>query len=151
MANVWEKFDKQFDTKALKDDIKEAAENGTTFVDVPLGTYEVAIEKMELVESKSSSQPMVSMWFKILVGEFKNSRIFMNQVINKGFQIHIVNEFLRSLQSGLVVEFETYGQYAQLLMDIHECIDQNMEYALKYGETNKGFKTFEITDVFVVE
>ncbi len=150
MANVWDKFDKEIDVNGLAEDVKEAAENGANFRDVPHGQYEVKIEKLELVSSKAGD-PMVTCWMKVLVGDYKGSLIFMNQVITKGFQVHIVNEFLRSLDSGLDVEFKSYKQYGQLLMDIHEAIDGNLEYGLIYGEGKKGFSTYEISDVYEVE
>ena len=127
------KFDKSVDIEGLEKDIKEAAENGGNYKEVPAGTYEVKVEKMELTMSntdangnardKSKPQnPMVSIWFKILNGEYKNSLIFYNKVVygtsNDGFMIHSNNELLRSLDSGLDVEFESYSQYAQLLLDI---------------------------------
>jgi len=150
MANIWEKFDREIDIEGLQKDIQEAAENGANYREVPHGEYEVKIEKLELVESKAGD-PMVTVWFKILTGEYKGCMIFMNQVITKGFQIHIMNEFLRSLDSGYDVEFRSYSQYGQLLMDIHEAIDGRLEYGLKYGEGKKGFSTYEITDVYEVE
>jgi len=150
MANVWDKFDKEIDVNGLVEDVKEAAENGANFRDVPHGQYEVKIEKLELVSSKAGD-PMVTCWMKVLVGDYKGSLIFMNQVITKGFQVHIVNEFLRSLDSGLDVEFKSYKQYGHLLMDIHEAIDGNLEYGLIYGEGKKGFSTYEISDVYEVE
>lgn len=151
MAIDFSKFDKQVDLDGLKNDVKEAEENGGTgnFKEVPLGTYEVAITKLELGESKKHD-PMVKVWFKILEGEYKNSLLFMNQVITQGFQIHIVDEFLRSLETDVEIGFESYSQYAQLLMDVYEAVNGNFEYGLKYGE-NKGFNTFEITEVFEVE
>lgn len=145
------KFDKAVDLDGLKKDIEGAKENTGNFKEVPHGTYEVKVEKMELVESKKGD-PMVSIWFKILNGEFKNSLIFYNQVITQGFQIHLVNELLRSMDTGLEgIEFESYSQYGQLLMDVHETIDGSLEFGLKYGETSKGFPTYEITEVFEVE
>lgn len=149
MANIWDKFDKAIDTEGLQKDVAEAAENGANYREVPHGKYEIRIEKLELVESKKGD-PMVSCWMKIVSGEYKGSMIFMNQVITKGFQIHIVNEFLRSLDSGFDISFETYSQYGQLLMDVHEAIDEQLEYAVEYGE-KKGFNTFEIVEVFEVE
>lgn len=143
------KFDKMVDVTALKEDVKAAQSNKGDYKEVPHGTYEVAINKMELKES-SKGDPMVSIWFKIVNGEYKNSLIFMNQVITQGFQIHIVNEFLRSLDSEVVIDFESYSQYAQMLLDVHEAIDKKLEYALEYGE-NKGFNTFKITEIFEVE
>jgi len=150
MANIWEKFDREIDIEGLQKDVQEAAENGANYREVPHGEYEVKIEKLELVESKAGD-PMVTVWFKILTGEYKGCMIFMNQVITKGFQIHLMNEFLRSLDSGYDIEFKSYSQYGQLLMDIHEAIDGQLEYALKYGEGKKGFNTYEITDVYEVE
>lgn len=96
---------------------------------------------------------MVSIWFKIVSeGEYNGSLIFFNQVITQGFQIHIVNELLRSMDSSIagVIEFESYSQYGQLLMDVHEAIDGKLEFALEYGQTKKGFPTYEITEVFDV-
>ena len=146
------RFDNEMDLAGLMEDIESAANgdggNGD-YKEVPLGDYEVSIDKLELGVSKSS-KPMLICWFKILEGDFKNSRLFMNQVIEQGFQIHIANEFLRSLDSGLDIKFKTFKQYEQLVMDVAEAIC-TFEYAVKYGETSKGFKTFEITDVFETE
>lgn len=141
------KFDKQVDLEGLKKDIEDSANND--FKEVPHGSYEVAITKLELGESKKGD-PMVKVWFKIVSGEYKGSLIFMNQVITQGFQIHIVDEFLRSLDTDIDIAFESYSQYNDLLMDIFEAVDDKLEFALKYGE-NKGFNTFEITEVFEVE
>lgn len=148
--NIWDEFDNTIDTKGLAADVKEAQENGATYKEVPHGDYEVAIDKLELVKSKAGD-PMVSVWFKVLNGEFKGSRIFMNQVIKEGFQVHIVNEFLRSLDTDIDIEFVTYKQYGNLLMDVMEAIEGNLEYALSYKEGKKGFSTYEITEVFEVE
>ena len=151
MANLWDKFDEAIDTKRLQEDVKEAAENGTgSFKEVPHGEYEVEVNKMELIGSKKGD-PMVTIWFKVVSGEYKDSLIFFNQVITQGFQIHIVNELLRSMDTGLDIEFKTYKQYGNLLMDVMEEIDGRLEFALKYGEGKKGFSTYEITDVFEVE
>lgn len=145
------KFDKQVDLEGLKYDIMEAEENGGgDFKEVPHGKYEVAITKLELTESKKGD-PMVSVWFKVTNGEYKGSLIFMNQVITQGFQIHIADEFLRSLETTVDVQFESYSQYAELLADIFEEIEDKVEFVLDYGENKKGFNTFEIIDSFEVE
>lgn len=141
------KFDKQVDLEGLKKDIEDSASGD--FKEVPHGNYEVAITKLELAESKSGN-PMVTCWFKVLSGEYKGSLIFMNQVITQGFQIHIVDEFLRSLETDVEITFESYSQYNELLLNVFEAVNGNLEFGLKYGE-RKGFNTFEITDVFEVE
>lgn len=154
--NIWDEFDKTIDTKGLAEDVKDAAENGGTFREVPEDTYEVSVEKLELVKSKSG-QPMVSCWMKIVSGEYKNSRLFYNQVVQMGFQVHRCNEFLRALVAELDdasrpdIEFRTYRQYGELLMDVAEAIDNSFEYAVKYSKNDKGFPSYEITEVFVLE
>lgn len=145
------KFDKQVDLEGLKQDIMEAEENGGgDFKEVPHGKYEVAITKLELTESKKGD-PMVSVWFKVTNGEYEGSLIFMNQVITQGFQIHIADEFLRSLETTVDVQFESYSQYAEMLADIFEEIEDKVEFVLDYGENKKGYNTFEIIDSFEVE
>src|SRR5690554_4055168 len=147
MSDVWAKFDQMVDTEGLKKDVREVAENKIDYKEVPEGRYEVKIEKMELRQSKTG-RPMVTVWFRILEGEYKNQYIFWNQVVDMGFGLHKVNEFLRSLDSGLEVQFENFTQYGNLLMDVHEAIDKKLEYGLKYSKNNKGYDEFEITDVF---
>lgn len=155
--NIYAQWDNAIDNEGLQKDIREAEQNGGgNYKEVPHDKYEVAIEKMELHATKEGNKPLVSIWMKI-VGDcdYKGSMIFMNQVITQGFQIHIVNEFLRSLikecADAPVVEFKSYSQYAELLMDIHELIADSFEYAVDYGVTKKGFDTFEITEIFALE
>lgn len=155
--NIFEKWDKEIDTKGLQADVEESAKNGGqgNYKEVPHGDYEVAIDKMELKASKAGD-PMVSIWFKIVSGEYKGSIIFYNQVITKGFQIHNNNELLRDIVSGMgedmpEVKFETYKQYSNLLMDIFEAIDKNFEFALKYEQAKGDFSKYTITEVFKLE
>lgn len=156
MANIFDKWDKEIDTEGLANDVKEAAANGGgEFKEVAHGDYEVAVQQMELKASKKGD-PMVSIWFKIVSdGEFKGSMIFFNQVITQGFQVHIVNELLRKMVSEMkdapVIEFKSYKQYGNLIMDIFEAINDNFEYALAYKKGKKDFSTYEIKEVFVLE
>ena len=158
--NIFAQWDNAVDMEGLQKDIKEAAENGSNFKEVPHGNYEVSIEKMELKATKEGNKPMVSIWMKICDGDFEGSMLFMNRVIDPksqwaGLSVHQCNEFLRSLVRDCVdapvVEFKTFAQYAELLMDIHELIADSFEYGLKYGQTKKGFDTFEITEVYALE
>lgn len=153
--DMFEKWDNQVDMEGLKKDIAEAAANGGqgNYKEVPHGDYEVSIKNMELKASKKGD-PMVSIWFQIVSGEFENSVIFFNQVITQGFQIHIADEMLRSLVSGMdapiPVEFQNYKQYGQLILDIFEATS-DFEYALAYKKGKKDFSTYEITDVFALD
>ncbi len=154
MANIWDEFDKSIDTEGLAKDVEEAAKNGGQYREVPHDTYEVSISKLELIKSKKGD-PMVTCWMKILEGDYKDSLIFMNQVVTQGFQIHIANEFLRALVSEMDepinVEFKSYNQYGNMLMDIMEAIENNFEYCVDYRQNSKGFNEFKIKEVYVLE
>ena len=148
MANIWEEFDNVVDVEGLKKDAKEAAENGGgKYKEVPSGTYEVEVNKLELKKSKSE-KPMLSCWLKILEGEYKGSLIFYNQVLATGFGLHNANEFLRSLDSGVEIEFVNFKQYYELLLDVFEAVNGNLAYQLEYAKNSKGFNTYKIEDVF---
>lgn len=146
---IWEKFDKNIDTEGLKKDVEEAKENAGNFEEVPHGEYEVEINKLELKESKKGD-PMLSIWFKVLAGDHKGGIIFYNQVLNNGYGIHNANEFLRSLDSGVDIDFDNFAQYHELLLDVFEAVNDNLEFALKYSKSSKNekFSDYEITDVF---
>ena len=147
--NIFEKWNNNTDLAGLRNDIEEAkkSDGNRTYETVPHGNYEVKVDKMELKPTKKGG-PMVSIWFTILDGKYKNSKLFMNQVVIKGFQLNIMNEFLRSMETGVNIEFVDYAQYADMLLDVAEACDTNkLEFAVKY-EDNKGYDKFTIFDVF---
>lgn len=149
--NVFEKWNKNVNADFMKD--LDAQENGQggNFEKVPYDTYEVRIEKMEIKSSKNGD-PMLSMQFKIVNGALKGRLIFMNQVILQPFQIHIANDFLRSLDCGLEIKFKDYAQYSDLVLDVAEAVsNQKLEYALEFGTNDKNYDTFKITEVFEAE
>lgn len=152
MASVFDKWNKSIDVAGLQKDIAEAEKNGGSgdYAEVPVGTYEVKIDKMELKES-SKHDPMFFCQFRILQGDFKNSCLFMNQVITQGFQIGQVNRFLRSLQvfEDDAVEFKDYAQYNDLILDVMEEVDaQGLEYLVEYKKSKKDFPIYTIKDVY---
>ena len=145
--DMFEKWNSNVDLAGLQKDIKDAQDNNKEFEAVPHGEYEVKLDKLELKATKKGD-PMVSAWFTILNGKYKNSKLFMNQVVTQGFQIHIVNTFLKSMGTDLNIEFVDYKQYAELLLDVAEfCDENNLEFAIKY-EDNKGYDKYTITEVF---
>ena len=145
--DMFEKWNSNVDLAGLQQDIKDAQDNNKEFEAVPHGEYEVKLDKLELKATKKGD-PMVSAWFTILEGQYKKQKLFMNQVVTQGFQIHIVNEFLRSMGTDLNIDFVDYSQYAELLLDVAEfCDENNLEFAIKY-EDNKGYDKFTITEVF---
>lgn len=153
MSSIFETWNKKIDVEGLKKDIETAKSNPDNhgeFKEVPEGKYEVKVEKMELKES-STHKPMVSVWFKILNGEFENNRLFMNQVVDEGWKINQFNEFLESLGTDNNIEFVDFSQYNDLILDVMEKIDGSLEYAIDYSKTKKGFSTFKIDEIFEIE
>lgn len=149
MSNIFEKWNNNADLAGLRNDIEEAEKNGGNreFEAVPHGKYEVKVDKIELKPTKKGD-PMVSIWFTILEGKYKNSKLFMNQVVTQGFQLKIANDFLRSMETGVNIEFIDYAQYADMLLDVAEACDTNkLEFAINY-EDNKGYDKFTILEVF---
>ncbi|AZJ21552.1 hypothetical protein II5_04517 [Bacillus cereus MSX-A1] len=156
----WSKFDKKVDLEALAADVQEVEENGGggDFEKVPDGQYEVAVEKMELTESKKGD-PMLMIWFNIVDGEFEGQKIFYYKVMQPqndkawGYQVHQNNEMLRKLWdcNEEDVKFTSFGEYADLVLDIHEDIDGKFEYLLEKETDKKGYDQFKIVEVFEVE
>ena len=149
MANIWEKFDKTIDVEGLKVDVEAAKDGNSDFKEVPEGKYEAKIILMELTESKKGA-PMLAIRFKILSGDYEGSLIFYNQVLGTGFGIHNANEFLKSLQSNVEVEFINFKLYNDTILDILDAITDKLEFAIDYGKNAKGYNTYKITETFEV-
>ena len=150
--DMFEKWNSNVDLAGLQKDIKDAQDNNREYDEIPHGEYEVKVDKIELKATKTDKQPMVSIQFRIISGKYKNSGLFFNKKIggtkNDGLMIHQSNEFLRSMETDLEIEFVDYKQYANLLLDVaEECDTNKLEFALKY-EDNKGYDKFTITEVF---
>lgn len=150
----YNEFDEIVDVDTLLAEIEEAKEAAPIeYVDVPCGTYEVKLTKLELGKSQKGAY-MVKGRFRVIEGDYKGQTIFYNQVVTSGFQIHANNEFLKSLETGLDICFEKvqkpYIPYAELMEKVYTACRGKKEFALKYGQNDKGFKTFEILEVFNV-
>lgn len=152
MAMDFDKIDKSVDLEGLQNDVAEALKNGTgDFPTIPDGKYEVKLETMEIKGTKADpNRPMLAVSFKILSGEYKNHRLFMNRVLygtkNDANMIRSALGFLENLDSGIPVTFESYRQFAGLVMDIMEEVDGKLEYVVDYAE--KRFNSISIEEVF---
>ena len=148
--SIFDKFDKELNSADLAEQVKEIKENGQGQQEkVPYDEYEVKLHKIEIVECKSEKhkgEPMIKASFKIIAGKYKGKWINMNQLIVLPFQIHLMNEFLKSLDTDVKVEFSTYSQYDDLLKDIEEECEK-LEFVMKFYE-EKGYDKYEIVDVF---
>lgn len=147
--SIFDKWNEQIDGAKMAQEVKEVEQNGGgEYKEIPVGEYEVKIEKMELKEAKSGA-PMVSVMFRILEGEFKKSCLFMNQVVTQPFQISIMNSFLRSLDTGVEVDFDgNYANYNETILDVFEATDKDkLEFLISYTES-KGYPRYKIKEVY---
>lgn len=153
--SIFEKYATKINAAELAESQKEISENanGGNYPEVPVGTYEVKVEKMEAKRS-SKGNPMISVWFKILNGNYKDSMIFYNGVFHEDWMRHRAAKFLsdllddgdRTAEINLILK-STVGEVNNFCMDIHEAIDGKFEYLLNYGE-KKGYSTYAIEEVY---
>lgn len=154
MAIDFDKINRSVDLEGLRKDVENASENGTgDFPTIPAGKYEVALVSLEIKGTKKDNRPMLAASFKILSGEYKNQRLFMNRVIygtkDDGRMIKSAVGWLNTLDSGVDVAFQDYKQFADLVMDVAEAIDGKIEYAVEYDDSQ--FNSIKITEVFDAE
>lgn len=143
----WKKFDNEIDIDGMKKDIQDAKDNKRQKVEIPVGEYDVIVDNIECKESKNG-EPMVVVKFKILNGPYKNYSLWLNQVITKGFQIHIVNELLRGFVQliDMDIEWTSYEQYEELLAEVLEEIDGEFAYTIDY-KLNGTFPAYKVLEV----
>ena len=149
MDNIFDKFNQAYGGQELAKEVDEITKNGGSGENVPYGRYEVRIEKLELIESKSK-KPMLTVWFKVIAGTQKERIIFMNQLLDAAFKIHIANEFLKSLDTSVEVKFDgDFNHYAATIKNVYSDLTvDGLEYQLNYSQNKKGFDEFKIEEVF---
>ena len=154
MAIDFDKINRSVDLEGLRKDVENASENGTgDFPTIPAGKYEVALVSLEIKGTKKDNRPMLAASFKILSGEYKNQRLFMNRVIygtkNDGNMIKSAVGWLNTLESGVDVAFHDYKQFADVVMDVAEAVDGKIEFAVEYEYSQ--FNSIKIVEIFDVE
>ena len=150
MAIDFSKYDREENLKQIRENANKVVD--TEFDEVPPGTYEVALSKLELTKSKKGNL-MVVVWYTILSGDYENQKLFQYQVVSDGDKVRMFKPLLEMLSDKEIkVEFTTYAKYAELLDEIMEFSEENnLEYSLKYDEKVKDgnvYKTFKILEVF---
>lgn len=157
--NIFDKYAKKINAEELAASQKEIQNNasGGNYKEVPFGTYEVGVNKLECKLS-STNKPMVSIWFKILEGDFVNSMIFYNGIFTEDWMRHRVVKMLSSLldddaheaEINLILKSGDVDEINNFCMDIQEEIDGQFEYLLEYGQ-KKGYNTYSVKEVFTLE
>lgn len=146
------KFDEQVDLKQLKADAAEIEKNGGTgdYPEIEKGIYHGKFEKLELGATKDN-RPMLKAQFRITEDPHKNQCLFMNRVIygtkNDANMIASAIGWLKTLEPSedIIVAFESYSQFNELVLDIAEDI-ADLEYEVGYDPDS--FNNISIQDVF---
>lgn len=147
------KFDKEVNLDALQKDIDEAVKNGGVgdYPDIEAGEYRGQIEKLEVGETKDH-RPMLKVMFRITEGAHKKACLFMNRVLygtkNDANMIASAIGWLETLEPSEEIgdiTFETYSQFAELVLDIAEDVSE-LEYEVNYDP--KAFNSISIEEVY---
>ena len=153
-ADLIAKWNRKVDQQSVKD-VKEMEANGTSqdYVEIPCGTYAVEVEKLELVSTKKTGDPMLTIWLKIIEGQHKGRLLFVNQVVDEPFKIHNANNLLRGLldntDSNIEVEWTgDYAEYADMIESIYHDISDKYTYDVDYTMNKKGFSQYKFTETY---
>lgn len=147
------KFDEQVNLDELTQNTKEIKANGGVgnFADIEKGTYHGKVEKLEVGTTKDG-RPMLKCQFRITEEPHKKSCLFLNRVIygtkNDANMIASAIGWLESLEPSDDigdVEFESYSQFADLVLDIAEDIAE-LEYDVDYDPD--AFNNISIAEVY---
>ena len=157
--SIFDKFAKKINAEELAASQAEinSSSSSADYPEIPVGKYEVKVEKME-AKMSSKNNPMVSIWFKILEGQFKDNFIFYNGVFNEDWMRHRVVDFLSAIldddkhkaEINLILKDSNINEVNDFVMDIHEQVDGQFEYLLDYG-LKKGYNTYTIEEIFEVK
>ena len=156
--SIFEKYSSKINQEELKASQKEIQDNasGGQREEVPVGKYEVKVDKLECKMSKAGNM-MISIWFRILEGKFEKSVIFYNGVFHEDWMRHRVAKILsdiiddgdRTAEINLILKSGSLDEINNFCMDIHESINDRLEYLLDYG-MSKGYQTYKIEEVYEV-
>lgn len=130
---------------------KPKEEKNKEFKDVVDGDYECALMGLELGTNKAGDKLMLKGSFKILDGEFKNQRLWINKVLtgcnNSAWCVKSAIDFLNTLGSEQEVEFtgdfdDLETQIQIVFADVKNCT------FLVHQQTNGNFKNYFVNDVW---
>lgn len=152
---------KKFDSMINKDELKKQMDAAPEFDDVPKGTYICDIEKMEVKATKAGDKLMFATQLGIVETveapkKQDKRKIFFNKVIsgnkttekwNDGVAIKGVITWLEKLlDEEESLEFTSYSQFAEDVLDIYQDICPHIQIQIKYDP--EAFNPVSIEDVF---
>lgn len=151
------KFDQMVNQKEIKKQMDAAPE----FDDVPKGKYIVVIDKMEIKPTKAGDKLMFAVQFGITETveapkKQDKRKLFFNRIIcgnktterwNDGVAIKgVISWIEKLLDEGDSIEFKTYSQFAEEVLDIYQ--DICPQIAIKIDYDPDAFNPVTIIEVF---
>lgn len=137
--------------KELEDD-KPKEETKKEWLEPTDGEYECALMGLELGTNKAGDKLMLKGSFKILDGEFKNARLWINKVLsgtkNDAVCIKMAIDFLNTFGSEQEVEFTGDFDDLEKQVEIVFADTKNCTFVVNQQTNNNGFKNYFINDVF---
>ena len=115
-----------------------------TYEDIPEGTYEVKLARLELVSNKKD-EPMVKIAFVILKGEFKGQWIWNNYNVIYPLATHNLNTLLKEMNPETPIVWDgDFAHYADMLADVLEELENNAGFVLTLTKDKKDFNVISI-------
>lgn len=112
--------------------------------EISYGTYAVKVDRIFL--SKVDNIPAVVFHMQTLAKDL----IAINQPIVNGYQVHIVNEFMRDLCAGMdnppEIKFKTFAQYGEIIDRVSEMLHDRYVYLIRFYDNN-GFPAYAVEGV----
>lgn len=122
------------------------------FKDPTDGEYECALLSLELGTNKAGDKLMLKGAFKILDGEFKNQRLWVNKVLtgcnNSAWCVKSAIDFLNTLGSEQEVEFTGDFDDLETQIQIVSADVKNCTFLVNKVTNNNGFTNLYVNDVF---
>ena len=118
--------------------------NNTDFEDVPAGTYEVEIEKLEMGKTKKGDEK-IETWFKIVGSDYDGRFKFYNQVIKTAYTLRIAKDHFEKLYNRNI-ELNSWDDLHELVPEVYSYA-KDYTYKLDYDNSGK-WATYIITEQF---
>lgn len=138
--------------KQLSDLETKKEETKKEYKDPVDGEYECALMGLELGTNKAGDKLMLKGSFKILDGEFKNQRLWINKVLtnvrNQAMALKAATAFLNSLGAAQVVEFNGDFDDFATQIELVYCDIKNCTFVVNRVTNDRGFTNLFINDVY---
>ena len=140
----YSKFDQMIDTEAYNKEFSEIEKNGgkREYAEVPEGTYEAKIMRLELSEDKNG-KPMAKIAFVILNGQYKGQWMFGNFNLIYPLATHNLNELLKQMNTDVDITWDgSFVHYGEMLADVLEEVGNKIGFVVTLTKTQKDGKVF---------